>query len=317
MASSTTSSSGPSRPASTTTRDRLTAAYGLRTKTDGDFRRYGDRSPHVPGPSSRYILPQFEEAHVLCGMKRLDPTPSSSRTGSSSSGAGRRRERGRHHRPAHRARVTRIPDRDILMYINSPGGSFTAMTAIYDTMQYIRPDVQTFVIGQAASSGGGGASSVPERREAGSRPNARVPIHQPALMGATTVRPPTWRSRPRVLRMREWLEETWAKHSGRTVEQVRRHRARQDPLSAAGGQGIRPHRRGPRLPQGILRELTPAAALFARVTTSRLTPPVPGRDGSPSTRLRAAMPCTSRRGHPFPCGAGTAAAGVHSGSRAT
>ena len=44
------------------------------------------------------------------------------------------------------------PDRDILMYINSPGGSFTAMTAIYDTMQFVRPDVQTFVIGQAASA---------------------------------------------------------------------------------------------------------------------------------------------------------------------
>ena len=44
------------------------------------------------------------------------------------------------------------PDRDILMYINSPGGSFTAMTAIYDTMQYVRPDVQTFVVGQAASA---------------------------------------------------------------------------------------------------------------------------------------------------------------------
>ena len=44
------------------------------------------------------------------------------------------------------------PDRDILMYINSPGGSFTAMTAIYDTMQYIRPDIQTFVVGQAASA---------------------------------------------------------------------------------------------------------------------------------------------------------------------
>src|SRR4028119_1539282 len=44
------------------------------------------------------------------------------------------------------------PDRDILMYINSPGGSFTALTAIYDTMQYVRPDIQTYVMGQAASA---------------------------------------------------------------------------------------------------------------------------------------------------------------------
>ena len=74
------------------------------------------------------------------------------------------------------------PDRDILMYINSPGGSFTAMTAIYDTMQYVRPDVQTFVIGQAASAAavllGAGAQG---KRFA--LPNARILIHQPALEG--------------------------------------------------------------------------------------------------------------------------------------
>ena len=88
------------------------------------------------------------------------------------------------------------PDRDILMYINSPGGSFTAMTAIYDTMQYIRPDVQTFVVGQAASAAavllGAGAQG---KRFA--LPNARILIHQPALSpAATTARRPTSRSRP-------------------------------------------------------------------------------------------------------------------------
>ena len=74
------------------------------------------------------------------------------------------------------------PDRDILMYINSPGGSFTAMTAIYDTMQYIRPDVQTFVIGQAASA----AAVLLSAGAKGKRfalPNARILIHQPALAG--------------------------------------------------------------------------------------------------------------------------------------
>jgi ATP-dependent Clp protease protease subunit len=72
--------------------------------------------------------------------------------------------------------------RDIFLYINSPGGSFTAMTAIYDTMQYIRPDVQTFVIGQAASAAavllGAGAKG---KRFA--LPNSRVLIHQPAIEG--------------------------------------------------------------------------------------------------------------------------------------
>src|SRR5881392_2167755 len=74
------------------------------------------------------------------------------------------------------------PDRDILMYINSPGGSFTALTAIYDTMQYVRPDIQTYVLGQAASAAavilGAGAEG---KRYA--LPNARILIHQPAMEG--------------------------------------------------------------------------------------------------------------------------------------
>src|SRR3954463_5228362 len=74
------------------------------------------------------------------------------------------------------------PDRDILMYINSPGGSFTAMTAIYDTMQYIRPDVQTFVIGQAASAAAGLLSAGAKGKRF-ALPNARILIHQPALAG--------------------------------------------------------------------------------------------------------------------------------------
>jgi ATP-dependent Clp protease protease subunit len=125
------------------------------------------------------------------------------------------------------------PDRDILMYINSPGGSFTAMTAIYDTMQYIRPDVQTFVIGQAASAAavllGAGA---PGKRFA--LPNARVLIHQPALMGGDYGQASDLEIQAKeVLRMREWLEETWAKHSGRSVEQVRKDIERDKILSAA------------------------------------------------------------------------------------
>ena len=71
------------------------------------------------------------------------------------------------------------PDRDIVMYINSPGGSFTAMTAIYDTMQYIRPHIQTVVLGQAASA----AAVITAGGTKGKRlalPNARILIHQPA-----------------------------------------------------------------------------------------------------------------------------------------
>src|SRR6201746_1085696 len=71
------------------------------------------------------------------------------------------------------------PDRDITIYINSPGGSFTALTAIYDTMQYVRPDIQTVCMGQAASAAAVLlAAGTPGKRMA--LPNARVLIHQPS-----------------------------------------------------------------------------------------------------------------------------------------
>jgi len=112
------------------------------------------------------------------------------------------------------------PDRDILMYINSPGGSFTAMAAIYDTMQYIRPDVQTFVIGQAASA----AAVLLSAGAKGKRfalPNARILIHQPALAGGDYGQASDIEIQANeVLRMRTWLEETLAKHTGRSVEQI-------------------------------------------------------------------------------------------------
>src|SRR5205085_789966 len=74
------------------------------------------------------------------------------------------------------------PDRDIMMYINSPGGSFTAMTAIYDTMQFVRPDIQTCCLGQAASAAAVLlAAGSPGKRMA--LPNSRIIIHQPATEG--------------------------------------------------------------------------------------------------------------------------------------
>src|SRR3954454_25213278 len=71
------------------------------------------------------------------------------------------------------------PDRDILMYINSPGGSFTALTAIYDTMQFVRPEIQTYCMGQAASA----AAVLLTAGTKGKRyalHNSRVLIHQPS-----------------------------------------------------------------------------------------------------------------------------------------
>lgn len=119
------------------------------------------------------------------------------------------------------------------MYINSPGGSFTAMTAIYDTMQYIRPDVQTFVIGQAASA----AAVLLAAGAKGKRfalPNARVLIHQPAIVGGDYGQASDIEIQANeVLRMRSWLEETWATHSGKPLEVVQRDIERDKILSAA------------------------------------------------------------------------------------
>jgi ATP-dependent Clp protease, protease subunit len=124
------------------------------------------------------------------------------------------------------------PDRDIVMYINSPGGSFTAMTAIYDTMQYIRPHIQTVVLGQAASAAAVlTAAGTPGKRLA--LPNARILIHQPAggSEGSSQASDIEIQARE-ILRMRVWLEETLAKHSNRSQEQVNKDIDRDKILSA-------------------------------------------------------------------------------------
>ncbi|GAB3078010.1 ATP-dependent Clp protease proteolytic subunit [Corynebacterium aquatimens] len=112
------------------------------------------------------------------------------------------------------------PDRDITMYINSPGGSFTALMAIYDTMQYVRPDVQTVCLGQAASAAAVIlAAGAPGKRAA--LPNARVLIHQPATEGTRGQVSDLEIQAAEIERMRRLMEETLARHSGRTAEQVR------------------------------------------------------------------------------------------------
>ncbi|MCC5577803.1 MULTISPECIES: ATP-dependent Clp protease proteolytic subunit [Microtetraspora] len=122
------------------------------------------------------------------------------------------------------------PDRDISIYINSPGGSFTAMTAIYDTMQFVRPEIQTVCLGQAASAAAVLlAGGTPGKRFA--LPNARVLIHQPSTEGGGQGSDIEIQARE-ILRMRELLEDILARHSGKAPDDVRRDIERDKILSA-------------------------------------------------------------------------------------
>ena len=186
----------------------------------------------LTGPSSRYILPQFEE-RTSYGTKRQDPYTKLFEDRIIFLGVQVDDASADDIIAQLIVLESQDPDRDILMYINSPGGSFTALTAIYDTMQYIKPDVQTFVIGQAASAAAVLlAAGAPGKRFA--LPNARVLIHQPALAGGDYGQASDIEIQANeVLRMRTWLEETWAKHSGKSAEQVRKDIERDKILTAA------------------------------------------------------------------------------------
>ena len=123
------------------------------------------------------------------------------------------------------------PDRDITMYINSPGGSFTSLMAIYDTMQYVRPDVRTVCLGQAASAAAVLlAAGAPGKRAA--LPNARVLIHQPATQGVQGQVSDLEIQAAEIERMRKLMEETLAEHTGQSAEQVRRDTDRDKILTA-------------------------------------------------------------------------------------
>ncbi len=123
------------------------------------------------------------------------------------------------------------PDRDITMYINSPGGSFTAMTAIYDTMQYIRPDISTVCLGQAASAAAVLlAAGTPGKRMA--LTNSRIIIHQPATEGGYGQGSDIEIQAREIMRMRNNLEEMLSRHSGRGIEQVKKDIDRDKILTA-------------------------------------------------------------------------------------
>jgi ATP-dependent Clp protease protease subunit len=180
-------------------------------------------------PSSRYVLPVIEE-RTSYGFKRVDPYTKLFEERIIFLG-----------QPIDDTIANDVmaqlltlesmdPDRDILIYINSPGGSFTALTAIYDTMQFVKPQVQTYCLGQAASAAAVIlASGAPGKRYA--LANSRILIHQPSTEGGGQASDVEIQARE-VLRMRKLLEELIAKHSNRDVEQVEKDIERDKILTA-------------------------------------------------------------------------------------
>jgi ATP-dependent Clp protease, protease subunit len=111
------------------------------------------------------------------------------------------------------------PEKDIHLYINSPGGSISAGMAIYDTMQYIRPNVSTICIGQAASMGALLlAAGAPGKRFA--LPNSRILIHQPSMSGLAGQATDIDIHAKEILRLRESMNQILAKHTGQNMERI-------------------------------------------------------------------------------------------------
>jgi ATP-dependent Clp protease protease subunit len=170
------------------------------------------------GPSMDYYIPQWEE-RTSYGIRRVDPytklfedriiflgTPISDDIAN-----------------AVMAQLLCLqsmdPDRPISIYLNSPGGSFTALTAIYDTMRYIKPDVQTVCLGQAASA----AAVILAAGTKGKRlalPNSRILIHQPATEGGYGQSSDLEIQAREILRYRKLLDEILAEHTGQAIDKI-------------------------------------------------------------------------------------------------
>ena len=170
-----------------------------------------------PMPTSRYVLPQYEE-RTAYGFKRQDPYTKLFEDRIIFLGVQVDDASADDVMAQLLVLESQDPDRDITMYINSPGGSFTALTAIYDTMQYIKPDVVTVGMGLAASMGQFLLTAgAPGKRYI--TPHTRVLLHQPlggAGGSATEIRI----NADLILGMKKELAAITASRTGKTVEQV-------------------------------------------------------------------------------------------------
>jgi len=180
-----------------------------------DPRSLGGQAP--AGPQSRYILPSFIE-HSSYGVKESNPYNKLFEERIIFLGVQVDDASANDIMAQLLVLESLDPDRDITMYINSPGGSFTALTAIYDTMRFVRPDIQTTCLGQAASAAAIIlAAGTPGKRFA--LQNSRILIHQPSTEGGGQASDVEIQARE-VMRMRSLLEQMLADHSNRTLEQV-------------------------------------------------------------------------------------------------
>lgn len=192
-------------------------------------------SPHFSGlapamPSARYVLPNFEE-RTPYGYKRQDPYAKLFEDRIIFLGVQVDDASADDIMAQLLVLESQDPDSPITMYINSPGGSFTALTAIYDTMQYIKPQIQTVCLGQAASA----AAVLLAAGSAGRRlalPNARVLIHEPAMEGMHGQASDIAIVADELERMNDWLCTTLALHTGKSADEIKNDIQRDKILTA-------------------------------------------------------------------------------------
>jgi ATP-dependent Clp protease protease subunit len=196
-----------------------------------DFRPEGlVTAQHLPSPQSRYVLPRFVE-RTSQGFREYDPYTKLFEERIIFLGVQIDDASANDVMAQLLTLEAMDPDRDISIYINSPGGSFTALTAIYDTMAFVKPDIQTICMGQAASAAAVLlAAGTPGKRFA--LQNARILIHQPYSEGGGQGSDIEIQANE-ILRMRTMLEDMLARHTGRDIELVRSDIERDKILTAA------------------------------------------------------------------------------------
>ena len=183
----------------------------------------------VQTPGSRYILPSFEE-RTAYGYKRQDPYAKLFEDRIVFLGVQVDDASADDIMAQLLVLESMDPDRDITLYINSPGGSFTALMAIYDTMMFVRPDIQTVCMGQAASA----AAVLLAAGTKGKRlalPYSRVLIHQPSGEAGGQVTDLEIHA-AEIERVRTQMEQILSRHTGRSQEQVRKDIDRDKILTA-------------------------------------------------------------------------------------